>query len=111
MGSIAAVAFQKYKWLRTIASVFMALLYTWPEGFGASSNAMSIAFRQLLCVLPNLKACRAVVIHVLRYQSPQFRSMADKTASMATAPLADAQRAGRACWLLPRMTPSGAASA
>ena len=69
MGSIVATAFQMYHWLRTIASVFMALLYTGPEGFGASSNAMSIAFRQLLCVVPNLKACKAAVIHFLRYPS------------------------------------------
>ena len=53
MGSVVAVGLKMWQCLRTIASVLMALLYTGPEGFGASSNAMSIAFRQLLCVLPN----------------------------------------------------------
>jgi len=84
MRSIVTLDFQMYQWLRTIASVFMALLYTGPEGLGASSNAMSIAFRQLLCVVPNLNACRAAVPHVLPCRLPQVWRMADKITSRAT---------------------------
>ena len=74
MGSVVAVGLKMWQCLRTIASVLMALLYTGPEGFGASSNAMSIAFRQLLCVLPTLKACWAAVTHVLRCCPPHAKA-------------------------------------